>query len=246
MIVMASSPSIPAASVGDARRAGGDRTRRRLIEAAQQLIAERGESAVRLRDLTALAETNVAAVHYHFGGLRTLLAAAASEAVERIIAAQVAEVEALPNGASLDEIAAAYFRPMIKALRGPGSKGRPYVRVLSRVASDPPAELTEWAQSATARAHEALQVRLRPLLPDVSEDELLFRIKCIGAILVSLSVAAAEPDLRGKSPKQVERMLVPIVTGALAGGPTTGSLPAPPSRPSCAESGSIDHLEEAQ
>lgn len=214
-----STTSRPAASAGiDARRQTGERTRRRLIEAAQELIAERGESAIRLRDLTELAGTNVAAVHYHFGGLGTLLAAAASEAVERIIDAQVAEVESLPAGATLHEIVAAYFRPMIQALSGPTSRGRAYVRVLARVTSDPPRELEGWAEAATSRAHDPLLARLRPILPEVPESELLFRVKCAGGILVLLSMTAVEPDLRGKSAQDMERMLAPVVAGALAGG----------------------------
>ncbi|CAA9437822.1 MAG: hypothetical protein AVDCRST_MAG03-3744 [uncultured Rubrobacteraceae bacterium] len=200
----------------DARRAGGERTRRRLIEAAQELLAERGESAIRLRDLTTAAGTNLAAVHYHFGGLGALLAAAASEAVERIIDAQVAELGSLPPDATLHEIAAAYFRPMVEALSGPSSKGRPYVRVLARVTSDPPAGLEGWAETATARAHDALVARLRPVLDDVPDDDLLFRVKCVGGILVVLSAAALEPDLQGRTPEAVERKLVPVIAGALA------------------------------
>ncbi|MDX6333780.1 MAG: hypothetical protein QOG05_1120 [Streptosporangiaceae bacterium] len=201
----------------DARRAGGERTRRRLIEAAQELIAERGESAIRLRELTDVAGTNLAAVHYHFGGLGALLTAAATEAVERIIDAQIAELDLLPADATLYQITGAYFRPMVQALKGPSSKGRSYVRVLARVASDPPDGLEAWAASVTARAHQVLIARLRGVLPDVPEDELLFRVKCVGGILVLLSVPDLEPELQGKSPEEVERMLVPVIAGALAG-----------------------------
>lgn len=211
------SPS-PAAAAVDGRRAGGERTRRLLIEAAQQLIAERGESAIRLRDLTERAQTNIAAVHYHFGGLAALLATAASEAVENIIDAQIAELDALAADASLHEITGAYFRPMVHALRGPSSKGRPYVRVLARVTSDPPDGLEEWAATATGRAHAALIPRLRAVMPGVDDDELLFRVKCVGGILVLLSMTALEPELHGKSPDEVERMLVPVIAGTFLGG----------------------------
>lgn len=202
----------------DARREAGERTRRRLVDAAQELIAERGESAIRLRDLTARAQVNVAAVHYHFGGLGTLLAAAATEAVEQIIDAQVREVEGLPREASLHEIAAAYVRPMVEAISGPSSRGRPFVGVLARVAVDPPAELREWADATTARAHRALLPRLRAVLPGLTDAELRFRVKCVGGILVLLSNVALEADLGGRSSAEMERMIAPVVAGALAGG----------------------------
>ncbi len=203
---------------GDARRQGGARTRRRLVEAAQELIGERGESAIRLRDLTARAGTNVAAVQYHFGGLGPLLAAATGEAVERIVQAQIQEVGSLAADATLHETAAAYFRPMIQELLGPSSKGRAYVRVLARAASDPPRGLQAWADTVTARAHETLVDRLRVLMPELTDDQLLFRVKCVGGILVLLSSTALEPDVAGRSVDELERMLVPVVAGALAGG----------------------------
>lgn len=215
---MPTKPRPQALPVADARKEAGERTRRRLVEAAQDLIAERGGSAIRLRDLTTRAEANVAAVHYHFGSMSALLAAASTEAVERIVDAQIAEVDALPDDATLLEIAAAYFRPMIHELSGPSSKGRPYVRVLSRVAADPPDELRAWAEAATDRAHAALIARLEKVLPPLAEDQLLLRVKCIGGILVLLSNPALEPDLRDKTPQEVEAMIAPIVAGALAGG----------------------------
>jgi AcrR family transcriptional regulator len=202
----------------DGRREGGRRTRRLLVETAQELLAERGEDAIRLRELTTAAGTNVAAVHYHFGSLGVLLATAEAEAVEYIINAQIAELDALGADPTLHDIAAAYFRPMVQALRGPSSKGRPYVRVLSRVTSDPPRELQEWAGAATQRAHDRLFGRLRAVLPEVTDEQLAFRIKCVGGILVLLSTTALESDLRDKTPDQVEELLVPAVAGTLAGG----------------------------
>ena len=91
---------------GDGRREGGSRTRRRLIETAQELLAEQGEDAIRLRELTAAAQVNVAAVHYHFGSLRALFEVAETEAVEYIVGAQLAELDAL--GAALDAMVRAF------------------------------------------------------------------------------------------------------------------------------------------
>jgi AcrR family transcriptional regulator len=203
---------------GDGRREGGSRTRRRLIETAQELLAEQGEDAIRLRELTAAAQVNVAAVHYHFGSLRALFQVAEAEAVEYIVDAQLAELGALGADATLRDIAAAYFRPVVQALSGPEGKGRPYLGVLVRLAAGPPRELREWAAATIQRAHDGLYESLRAVLPDVPDAELRFRVKCVGGIIVELGGWALGPDLRGKSPRQVEELLVPVVAGALAGG----------------------------
>ena len=91
---------------GDQRLAAGERTRTRLMEAALDLIAERGEEGVTLRALTDAADANVAAVSYHFGALKSLCDAATEQALERYLDAQQAAVSALPREATLEELAA--------------------------------------------------------------------------------------------------------------------------------------------
>jgi AcrR family transcriptional regulator len=203
---------------GDGRREGGSQTRRRLIETAQEMLAEQGEDAIRLRELTTAAQVNVAAVHYHFGSLRALFQVAETEAIESIVDAQLAELGALGTDATLHDIAAAYFRPVVQALSGPASRGRPYLGVLVRLAVGPPRELHEWIANTIQRAHDRLYESLRAALPDIPDAELRFRVKCVGGIIVELGGWALEPDLRGKTPQQVEELLVPVVAGALAGG----------------------------
>jgi AcrR family transcriptional regulator len=203
---------------GDGRREGGSRTRRRLIETAQELLAEQGEDAIRLRELTTAARVNVSAVHYHFGSLRALFQVAETEAIESIVDAQLAELGALGTDATLHDIAAAYFRPVVQALTGPSGRGRPYLGVLVHLAAGPPRELHEWVANTIQRAHDRLHESLRAVLPDVPDAELRFRVKCVGGIIVELGGWALEPDLRGKTPQQVEKLLVPVVAGALAGG----------------------------
>src|SRR6059058_816996 len=100
----------------DQRRAAGERTRTRLMEAALDLIAERGEEGVTLRELTDAAEANVAAVSYHFGSLKSLCDTAIEHALERYLDAQQEAVGELPRESTLEELAAAFARPMISAL----------------------------------------------------------------------------------------------------------------------------------
>lgn len=202
----------------DARYLAGERTRRQLVVTAQQMIAEHGEDAIRLRDLTARAGVNVGAVNYHFGSVRALLTEATTDAVERIVDAQVRELDALPAQSTMHEIAAAYFRPMIHMLAGPSSSERAYVRVLARVTTDPPAALQAWADEVTGRAQHALIGRLRRVLPDITDDVLRFRATCVGGVLVLLSAVALQPYIKGRTHEDLETLLVPVVAGALTGG----------------------------
>ena len=78
--------------------AAGDRTRARLITAGERLFARYGLDAVSVRDITAAAKANTAAVHYHFGSKRGL--------IEAILEARAAEV-GRRRGEFLDRIEAA-------------------------------------------------------------------------------------------------------------------------------------------
>src|ERR1700736_5701859 len=99
----------------DQRREAGQRTRTRLLDAALDLLAERSEDGVTLRELTDAAEANVAAVSYHFGSLRALCDAAIEHALERYLDAQEEAVSALDPDSTLEALAAAFARPLIGA-----------------------------------------------------------------------------------------------------------------------------------
>src|SRR3954462_10121544 len=121
----------------DQRREAGLRTRTRLLDAALALLAERGEDGVTLRELTTAAEANVAAVSYHFGSLKSLCDAAIEHALERYLDAQQEAVSKLGPESTLEDLAAAFARPMTSALVA-GGRDLAIMRIVARAAIDPP------------------------------------------------------------------------------------------------------------
>src|SRR6185312_1983359 len=121
----------------DQRREAGLRTRGRLMEASLDLIARSGEGGVSLREVTGAADANVAAVSYHFGSLRSLCDAAIEEALERYLDAQQEAVGALDADSTVEELAAAFARPMIRAMAA-GGRDLAVMRIVARGGIDPP------------------------------------------------------------------------------------------------------------
>jgi AcrR family transcriptional regulator len=199
----------------DQRREAGLRTRARLMGAALDLLAERGEDAVTLRELTDLAGANVAAVSYHFGSLKSLRDAAIEHALERYLDAQQEAVSAVGPESTLEALATAFARPMISALAG-GGPDLAVMRIVARAGIDPP----EGWDRLTARFDRIRADVLRVLkanLPDVKDQELIFRTRCAAGLLNWLVLAPVGAELMNKSQKQVEQLLVPALAGTFRG-----------------------------
>jgi AcrR family transcriptional regulator len=199
----------------DLRRAAGERTRSQLMDAALELLADRGEEGVTLRELTEAAGANVAAVSYHFGSLQSLFDAAIQQALERYLDAQQAAVSPLGAESTLDELAAAFARPMISALTK-GGRDRAVIRIVARAAIDPPKGWARFDARFDQIRADAVQV-LKAHLPGVRAPELIFRTRCAAGMLNWLALAPVGGELAGKSVRQAERLLVPIVAGAFSG-----------------------------
>lgn len=198
----------------DQRRATGERTRARLMDAALDLLDERGDG-VTLRELTDAADANVAAVSYHFGSLKSLCDAAIERALEIYLDAQQAAVSALGPESTLDELAAAFARPMISALTK-GGRDRAVIRIVARAAIDPPEEWVRFDATFDQIRADVVQV-LKANLPGVRAPELIYRTRCVAGMLNWLALAPVGGELRGKSVRQAERLLVPTVAGAFSG-----------------------------
>ena len=199
----------------DQRREAGQRTRTRLMEAALDQLAARGEEGVTLRALTDAAEANVAAVSYHFGSLKALCDAAVEQALERYLDAQHEAVSALEPRSTLEEVAAAFARPMMNAMAA-GGRDLDVIRIVARAGIDPP---PGWARfdARFERIRTDVARLLKPLLPAATNQELLFRTRCVAGVLNWLVLAPVGAELKDKSVKKIERQLVPVLAGTFRG-----------------------------
>jgi AcrR family transcriptional regulator len=198
----------------DQRREAGLRTRTRLMDAALDLLAERGEDGVSLRELSDTAQANVAAVSYHFGSLKSLCDATIAYALERYLDAQEEAVTALDTETSLELLAAAFARPMTRALAS-GGRELDVMRIVARAGVDPP-EGWDFDASFDRIRTDVLRV-LKANLPGVRDQELIFRTRCVAGLLNWVALAPVGAELRNKSETQIERRLVPVLAGAFRG-----------------------------
>jgi AcrR family transcriptional regulator len=204
----------------DLRREAGQRTRDGLQTAALELLAQRGQEGVTLREITDRAGANVAAVSYHFGSLKALCDSAIEHALERYLDAQIQALDPLDSTSTLQEVAAAFARPMVRALAA-GGQDLAVMRTVARVGIEPPQGWERLAGKFDQSRREALRV-LTANLPGVDEQELIFRTRCAAGLLNWLALAPIGAELATLSAEQIERQLVPVVAGAFRGDTAAG------------------------
>ncbi|KUN49069.1 TetR family transcriptional regulator [Streptomyces olivochromogenes] len=188
--------------------------------AALELLAQRGQEGVTLREITDRAGANVAAVSYHFGSLKALCDSAIEHALERYLDAQIQELDPLGSTSTLQELAAAFARPMVRALAA-GGQDLAVMRTVARVGIDPPEGWERLNGKFDQSRREALRV-LTANLPGVDEQELIFRTRCAAGLLNWLALAPIGTELAAMSAEQIERQLVPVVAGAFRGDTAVG------------------------
>jgi AcrR family transcriptional regulator len=202
----------------DQRREAGLRTRTRLLNAALDLLAKRGEDGISLREVTGAAQANVAAVSYHFGSLKSLCDAAVDYALERYLAAQEEAVGTLGEDSSIEEAAAAFALPVTRAI-AMDSRDLDLLRIVARSNIDPP-ERWDRFDASFDRIRGAVVSVLRANVPDVDDQELIFRVRCAAAVLNWLVIAPLGEALRNRPEREIERVLVPVLAGAMHGLPS--------------------------
>jgi AcrR family transcriptional regulator len=204
----------------DQRREAGSRTRARLMDAALDLLAERGEDSVSLRDLTGAAGANVSAVSYHFGSLKSLCDAAIEDALERYLDAQHVAVADLSPDSTLEDLAEAFARPMISALAS-GGRNLAVMRLVARAGIDPPDGWRRFDAVFDQIRADSLRV-LKRNVSRANAGDLILRTRMVAGMLNWMVLSPLGTDLRGRSRRQLERLVIPTLAGAF-GGPGSGS-----------------------
>lgn len=193
-------------------------TRMRILEAATQLIAIKGDKTS-LREITAQAQVNVSAVNYHFGSKEGLISAVYQHQVETLKQAQVEfldqlEAEAAGSGPiPPNKLVEAYFRPIIE------NTVNPYWPAHGR---DPSTMLRNLFRKEHVAIMERYKHAFTKSLPQMPEAELVWRllfmftaVSCALSGADSLSRELMSPDRVPLTAEELSDRLIPFLIGGL-------------------------------
>lgn len=200
-------------------------TRSHILDAAERRFAQTGYDGTSIRDITGDAGVNVAAIHYHFGGKEELLRGVTDHVVVPLnrrrfdLLDALLAVTARPSVAQLVE---AFVRPDIETLQQLNERGPNVARFLGRIYSDQ----TPWIREMTKAQFAEVGDRFAPLfaqaLPELTEDELTWRVQQMVAVIVMVFATWPEHRMSGDEAELLIRRLIAFLSAGLEAETTPG------------------------
>lgn len=206
---------------------GSAATKQKILDAAEGLFVEHGYEATTLRQITAGAGVNLAAVHYHFGSKEELFQAVLTRRLDPMNQERVAlltrfEREAAPKPLSCEKILTAMFVPALKLARDPERGGTNFLRLLGRAYADPAPFIRQFLSDQYAVMIARFKAAFGRALPHLPKKELSWRLHFVmGALSYTLAgtdvlklIAALAPG-ESVNDELLLRRLVPFLIAGL-------------------------------
>ncbi|AYC33438.1 TetR/AcrR family transcriptional regulator [Pseudomonas cavernae] len=198
----------------------------RILDAAEQLFAEKGFAETSLRSITSKAGVNLAAVNYHFGSKKALIQAVFSRflgpfcnSLERELDRRQARAE---HKASLEELLEILVEQALAVKPRSGNDLSIFMRLLGLAFSQSQGHLRRYLEDAYGKVFRRYMMLLHEGAPRIPPLELFWRIHfMLGAAAFSMSGikalrAIAENDFGvNTSIEQVMRLMVPFLAAAM-------------------------------
>lgn len=228
---------MPSAAIADpvpeeAAPAGGG-ARARILAAAARLFAARGLAGVGLREITAEAGVNLAAVNYHFGSKERLLEALFEQRARPITEERLRLLALCAPGPGrppmLEQVLEAFLRPAFSLGLEAGVDGATFGRLRARLSVESEALyrriLSRAFDTSTRRFLDAVAAEL----PDLPREEAAWRFHfMLGTMIYSMANSGRIQSITGGAcdpaePEAVLARLVPfLAAGFRAGLPSRG------------------------
>lgn len=185
-------------------------TQTRILDAAELLFLAHGFEATSLRQLTASAGVNLAAVNYHFGSKEELFQAVLTRRLdpmnqERIERLEKLERECGGKPPTCESVLFAMLIPALRLARDEKRGGKNFLRLLGRAYADPAPFIRRFLSQQYAEMIGRYKEAFLRALPHLSRQELTWRLHFVmGALSYTLAgtdalklfaqVGAAEND----------------------------------------------------
>jgi len=201
-----------------AKRKDGKETKRKILDVACDVFAEKGFRDAKITDICCRAGANVAAVNYYFGDKESLYVAAWRQVMERFVSTDATAPEDRSPEQRLRFVIHRFIRKVLIADHESG-----HFRRLELMELASPTGLIDaaWKELIAPRKQELLDMIRCLLGPDIDEDsvrlcEMSVVNQCRGYILLQKSRLEGS-DAEVSTPERAERIAEHITRFSIAG-----------------------------
>jgi AcrR family transcriptional regulator len=203
-------------------------TRTRILDAAEELFMQHGFEGTSMRTLTSKAGVNLAAVNYHFGSKDALIEAVFRRRLDPMNAARIAELDRLesasPSPPDADAIIRAFLRASLAMIEDVKCGGRNFSRLLGRTYTEPSKPIRALIGQLYAPAMSRYKSALVRALPNLPDEELIWRMHFMfGTLAYTLAatdtvqlIAGCKPEDRYDARLLEERLTTFLLAGLVA------------------------------
>jgi AcrR family transcriptional regulator len=159
-------------------------TRERILGVAETLFARHGFAGASLRQVTAAAKVNLAAVNYHFGSKESLIEEVFRRRLDELNRHRLAALAAVATnpGRQLEDVLDAFIRPALEQSMD-SAGGAAFVRVLARAYAEHDERLRRFLSDNYGYVLREFATAFARLLPHLRKDELYWRLDIVAGAL---------------------------------------------------------------
>jgi AcrR family transcriptional regulator len=158
-------------------------TRERILGVAETLFARHGFAGASLRQVTAAAKVNLAAVNYHFGSKESLIEEVFRRRLDELNRQRLAALAAVRAGEpTLEEVLDAFIRPALEQSMD-AAGGAAFVRVLARAYAEHDERLRKFLSDNYGHVLREFAGAFAHLLPHLEKEELYWRLDIVAGAL---------------------------------------------------------------
>ena len=178
-------------------------TKQRILGAAEELFARHGFAGASLRQVTAAAQVNLAAVNYHFGSKENLINEVFRRRLDGLNAQRMTALTAARArpGYSLEDTLDAFVQPAL-ALASSDHGGAAFVRVLARAYAEHNERLRKFLHDNYSHVLKEFASDFTRFLPHLDKQELYWRLDIVSGALTYAMADFGVIKRRGLSEQQ--------------------------------------------
>lgn len=201
-------------------------TKKKILDAAEELFADRGFAETSLRVITARAEVNLASVNYHFGSKKSLIEAVFERFMDSFtnnLMTEMLQLDKQASPISVEQVLRTLVKPLIEIdqIRPNGSSV--FMKLLGRAYAETQGHIRRFAMQRYSHVLARFTRLLHKACPELAPSEMFWRLHfMLGSFIFTLAGHEAlqeisESDFEEKvSVEQIIARLVPFLSAGFS------------------------------